>query len=238
MPPGQQCCKRTKMVLPLRLWTDEENGQNDAPRLAHTLDISPIGASLGGLREPLQSGQVVTLQRGQSRNRFLVVWTKQLDVNEIRAGLKSLEPGKKLWDINLPEEIVAPEQDAADTVSSFEHRDPGPVSPVSNSAASGSQVSERKSTSIQRFRQAAAQHLHPRWASAIAGMIVVAAAAVLIQELNPPTVETSSLQRPDSTIRLAHATPPANNLKSKDAVKVIFAKAAEDAETIPRRASK
>ncbi len=221
------------MVLPLRLWTDEENGQNDAPRLAHTLDISPIGASLGGLREPLQDGQVVTLQRGQSRNRFRVVWTKQLDVNEIRAGLESLEPGKKLWDINLPEEeeIVAQEQDGADTVNSFEHSDPGPVASLSNSAASDSQVPERKSTSIQRFRQAAVKYLHSRWASAIAGMIVVGAAAVLIQELNPPTVDTASLQRPDSTIRVAHAATPANNSKSKDAVKVIFAKGAEDAET-------
>ncbi|MGO8795826.1 MAG: energy transducer TonB [Candidatus Sulfotelmatobacter sp.] len=217
------------MVLPLRLWTDEENGQNDAPLLAHTLDISPAGASLGGLREPLQSGQVITLQRGQNRNRFRVVWTKQLDVNEIRAGLESLEPGKKLWDINLPEEIIEHGPVAEDPVCSLEHKETDSVSTVPVSTASAAHVSEKESTSIQRFHRAAAKYLHTRWASVLAGMIVVSAAAVLIQELNPPALETASLQRPESTIRPAHIASPANPTKLKDAVKVVFAKGAEDA---------
>jgi hypothetical protein len=104
MPPGKQRFKRTKMVLPLRLWPDEDNGQNAAPLLAHTLDISPIGGRLGGLRSPLQTGQTVTLQRGQNRVPFRVIWTKQLGPGEIQAGIESAAYEEKVWGVDLPDE--------------------------------------------------------------------------------------------------------------------------------------
>ena len=72
MPPGIQRYKRTKMVLPLRVWPDDENGQNAGPQLAHTVDISPIGGRLGGLRNRLQTGQTIMLQRGQNKVRFQI----------------------------------------------------------------------------------------------------------------------------------------------------------------------
>ena len=231
MPPGQQCCKRTKMVLPLRLWTGEENGQSDAPSLAHTLDISPVGASLGGLREPLYSGQIITLQRGQSRNRFRVVWTKQLDVNEIRAGLESLEPGKKLWDINLPEEMDAEEQGESEPGRFSEQTNDASLCPVAVPVARAVRSVEKKSSSIQLFRSAAAKYLHTRWASAFVSVIVLCAATVLIQELNPPAAETASLPPPGSMIQAAHTASPVSNLKSRDGVKVVFANNAEDSES-------
>jgi hypothetical protein len=108
MPPGKQRFKRTKMVLPLRLWPDEDNGQNAAPLLAHTLDISPIGGRLGGLRSPLQTGQTVTLQRGQNRVPFRVVWTKQLGPGEIQAGIESAVYEEKVWGVDLPDEPIHP----------------------------------------------------------------------------------------------------------------------------------
>jgi TonB-like protein len=104
MPPGKQRFKRTKMVLPLRLWPDEDNGQNAAPVLAHTLDISPIGGRLGGLRSPLQTGQTVTLQRGKNKVPFRVVWTKQLGPGEIQAGIESAAYEEKVWGVDLPDE--------------------------------------------------------------------------------------------------------------------------------------
>src|ERR1035438_6807283 len=84
MPPGVQRYKRTKMVLPLRVWPYDENGQNAGPQLAHTVDISPIGGRLGGLRNPLPIGQTIMIQRGQNRVQFRVVWTKQLGPGETR----------------------------------------------------------------------------------------------------------------------------------------------------------
>ena len=76
MPQGVQRYKRTKMVLPLRFWADDENGPNAGPQLAHTVDISPIGGRLGGLRNPLRPGQTIMLERGQNKFQFRVVWSK------------------------------------------------------------------------------------------------------------------------------------------------------------------
>ncbi len=104
MPSGVQRYKRTKMVLPLRVWPDDENGQNAGSQLAHTVDISPIGGRLGGLRHPLHTGQTIMLQRGQNRIQFRVVWTKQLAPGEIQAGIESVAVEEKVWGVDLPDE--------------------------------------------------------------------------------------------------------------------------------------
>jgi TonB family protein len=103
MPPGVQRYSRTKMVLPLRVWPADESGENAVPQLAHTVDISPIGGRLGGLRIPLQTGQTIMLQRGQNRAQFRVIWTKQLGPGEIQAGVESVAFEEKLWGIELPD---------------------------------------------------------------------------------------------------------------------------------------
>ena len=108
MPRGVQRHNRTKMVLPLRVWPDDENGQNAEPQLAHTVDISPIGGRLGGLRNPLQTGQTIMLQRGQKRSQFRVVWTKQLGPFEIQAGIESVAFEEKVWGVELPDEPASP----------------------------------------------------------------------------------------------------------------------------------
>src|ERR1039458_4452862 len=108
MPPGIQRYKRTKMVLPLRVWPDDENGQNAGPQLAHTVDISPIGGRLGGLRNRLQTGQTIMLQRGQNKVRFRVIWTKQLGPGEIQAGIESMALEEKVWGVDLPDEPTSP----------------------------------------------------------------------------------------------------------------------------------
>lgn len=108
MPPGVQRYKRTKMVLPLRFWPDDENGQNVGAQLAHTVDISPIGGRLGGLRNPLQTGQTIMLQRGKNRSQFRVIWTKQLGPGEIQAGIESVACETKIWGIDLPDQLPCP----------------------------------------------------------------------------------------------------------------------------------
>jgi TonB family protein len=108
MPPGVQRYKRTKMVLPLRVWPYDENGQNAGPQLAHTVDISPIGGRLGGLRNPLPIGQTIMIQRGQNRVQFRVVWTKQLGPGEIQAGIESMALEEKVWGVDLPDEPTSP----------------------------------------------------------------------------------------------------------------------------------
>lgn len=107
MPPGIQRYKRIKMVLPLRFWLDDASSQDAAPQLAHTVDISPIGARLGGLRNSLQPGQVIMLQRGQNTFQFRVIWSRPFGPSEIHAGIESVKFERNVWGLDLPEELCS-----------------------------------------------------------------------------------------------------------------------------------
>jgi TonB family protein len=102
MPVGTQRYERTKMVLPLRVWTDQHPGDVTALQLAHTIDISPIGGRLGGLRTELSPGQTIMLQRGDNKAPFRVIWSKHLATHEHQAGIEALESGD-IWGIELPQ---------------------------------------------------------------------------------------------------------------------------------------
>jgi LPXTG-motif cell wall-anchored protein len=95
-----QRCSRTKMVLPLRVWLDGQAGENTPPLWAHTIDTSEIGCRLGGLRTELSPGQVVTLQRGQHKANFRVIWSKHLEGNENQAGIEALDQPINIWIVN------------------------------------------------------------------------------------------------------------------------------------------
>lgn len=88
------------MVLPLRVLLDERGGE--ALQLAHTIEISQIGCRLGGLRTELAPGQTITLQRGQQKAPFRVVWSKRLAPNESQAGIEALDYAKDIWGVELP----------------------------------------------------------------------------------------------------------------------------------------
>jgi len=92
------------MVLPLRVWLDEQNPDSAAPQLAHTVDISPEGGRLGGLRFLVRPGQAILIQRGQQKAQFRVVWAKQMGPGEIQAGVESLDSDKKVWGVELQEQ--------------------------------------------------------------------------------------------------------------------------------------
>ncbi len=94
------------MVLPLRVWPDDGSDASAASQLAHTLDISPIGGRLGGLHNPLQTGQTIMLQRGQHKSQFRVIWTKQLGPGEIQAGIESVAYETKVWGVDLPHQLT------------------------------------------------------------------------------------------------------------------------------------
>jgi TonB family protein len=97
------------MVLPLRVWPGNETDHSAAAQLAHTLDISPIGGRLGGLHNPLQTGQTITLQRGKNRSQFRVIWTKELGPGEMQAGIESVAYETKVWGIDLPHQLTRQE---------------------------------------------------------------------------------------------------------------------------------
>jgi hypothetical protein len=105
MPVGTQRYERTKMVLPLRVWLDEHPGEVAALQLAHTIDISPIGGRLGGLRTELSPGQTIMLQRGGNRAPFRVIWSKHLATHEHQAGIEALESDRDIWGVELPQSL-------------------------------------------------------------------------------------------------------------------------------------
>ena len=74
-------------------------------QLAHTLDITETSARLGGLTSILEPGEMVEIQRGALKARFQVVWMGETSSpNERQAGVRSMEPSKVIWGVNLPDD--------------------------------------------------------------------------------------------------------------------------------------
>jgi hypothetical protein len=87
--------QRRRMVLPVKAYIDKYT------HLVHTLDIAPAGARLGALREQLQPGTIVTIQRGPNKSKFRIVWVRQLTPTEVQAGVEALERQDKFWGVDL-----------------------------------------------------------------------------------------------------------------------------------------
>src|SRR5208282_5195450 len=90
---------RTRMVLPLRVWLEDLSAETPT-HLAHTIDTSEIGCRLGGLRTELHPGQIITLQRGQQKAPFRVIWSRRLDPRESQAGLEAVDHSVNIWSAN------------------------------------------------------------------------------------------------------------------------------------------
>ena len=88
---GKRLSKRTKSVVPVRLWIA---GSEDS-HLAHTLDVSNHGVKLGGCRGEMKVGDKIEIQYRQKRAQFRVAWiTARTDSLEKQIGAECLEPGK------------------------------------------------------------------------------------------------------------------------------------------------
>jgi len=88
---------RRKMVLPVKVSIDS------VTHLAHTIDITDVGARLGALRTQIQPGTIISLQRGSKKAEFRVLWVRQLAPNEVQAG-GSLQPQNNFWGLDLSDE--------------------------------------------------------------------------------------------------------------------------------------
>jgi len=114
---------RTRMVLPLRVWLEDLSAETPT-HLAHTIDTSEIGCRLGGLRTELHPGQIITLQRGQHKAPFRVIWSRQLEPHENHAGLEAVDHSVNIWSANPPAspaetERVSPSRAASSTTVSY-----------------------------------------------------------------------------------------------------------------------
>jgi outer membrane biosynthesis protein TonB len=185
MPPGTQRHQRTKMVLPLRIWIDEQNaGQNAdgaVSQLAHTVDISPVGGRLGGLRIAVKPGETILIQRGQQKAQFRVVWAKEMGPGEIQAGVESLDSERKIWGLELVEQA----QSANNSVGAPE------FSPASREVVKKASPTTRPAPS--RLRSAFSLDSQIRWIAVI-GVFLVAIASIIFMQRKPEPPEAQVIR--------------------------------------------
>lgn len=86
------------MVLPVKISIDQ------LTQLAHTVDITGVGARLGGVRAQLQVGMNVELQRGPRKAKFQIKWIKQIAENEVQIGVECADAPEKFWGVDLAEQ--------------------------------------------------------------------------------------------------------------------------------------
>jgi hypothetical protein len=99
--------KRTKAVVPVRLWI---TGTKDI-HLAHTLDVSRQGVRLGGYRGDMKVGDKIEIQYHQNQAQFRIAWvTASKGSSEKQIGAECLEPGKQVWGAQFPQQADQFEQ--------------------------------------------------------------------------------------------------------------------------------
>lgn len=86
---------RRRMILPVKVSVDR------ATLLAHTVDITGVGARLGGLRGELKIGMSIELHRGPRKAKFLIKWIREIGPNEVQVGVECQEPQDKFWGVDL-----------------------------------------------------------------------------------------------------------------------------------------
>jgi TonB family protein len=130
MPNGIQRSPRTKMVLPLRVWTHRSPEDNSPAQWVHTIETSNVGCRLAGLRTELPPGETITLQRGQQKAYFRVVWSRQLAPNEYQSGIESLDPEKNIWLVEATASPAIARNDLDPAPSNDSHNSPLMKSPI------------------------------------------------------------------------------------------------------------
>ncbi|HKW19522.1 MAG TPA: PilZ domain-containing protein [Terriglobales bacterium] len=96
---------RRKMVLPVKVTVGEGAG------LAYTLDITSMGARLGGIQLTFEAGQTVTLVRNGRKANFRVVWIREVSPKEIHAGIEAMQPVENFWGVDLTDREQAAKKD-------------------------------------------------------------------------------------------------------------------------------
>jgi hypothetical protein len=95
--------KRTSMVVGLKIPRPQSH---DPGLVVHTLDISSSGAKVGALREWIQPGSVLIVQRAHTRIRCLVVWSREIAPREIQIGIKFLSQDFRVWGLDLDDDCA------------------------------------------------------------------------------------------------------------------------------------
>jgi hypothetical protein len=100
---------RTKAVLPVRIKGRDISGKAFED-LAHTLDVTALGARLGSIRHELNVLDEITVFFRQRKMQFRVVWIKKMrGTSEFQIGLQAVVQDKEAGGVS-----AAVRQDALD----------------------------------------------------------------------------------------------------------------------------
>ena len=88
------------MVVPVK-----SHRANTAPSAVHTLDLSSSGAKLGAVREAVNCGEVLTIQRQHKRAKCRVVWVRDMGHGEIHVGVELVQPDSDFWGVTLEDSV-------------------------------------------------------------------------------------------------------------------------------------
>lgn len=110
---NQRRGNRTRAVLPVKIKGKDSSGKA-FEELAHTLDVTTVGARLGAIRHEMNVLDEITVFYRQRKMQFRVVWVKKLQgTSEFQIGLQALTQEKEAWGLgqerqNAPARLSVP----------------------------------------------------------------------------------------------------------------------------------
>jgi hypothetical protein len=98
---GKRREQRTRIALPVKVYTRDDQGRTII-EIACTMDITPKGARLTGVRCITHAGEVLQVERGKSKAFYRVMWVGDRMTNsEGQVGLQCIEPDAAIWGMDL-----------------------------------------------------------------------------------------------------------------------------------------
>ncbi len=92
---------RVLIALPVRIWGMDANGKPFSQN-AQTVDITKLGARLGGVKAGLLAGEIIGVQHEQEKSRFRILWVGAAGTPfASQIGLHCVEPEKYIWGVSL-----------------------------------------------------------------------------------------------------------------------------------------
>jgi hypothetical protein len=93
--------QRVRIALPVKVYTRDSQNK-PIMQVACTMDVTPMGARLNGVRCVSQPGEIISVERGKSKAYFRVMWIGEPGTaNEAQVGLQCVEFDTSIWGVEL-----------------------------------------------------------------------------------------------------------------------------------------
>jgi hypothetical protein len=90
---------RIHAALPVRVWAESDRA---VKQMAYTLDVSPKGARLAGVKGLKEPGQLIVVRRNTDEAQFRVIWIGNLKTpQEGQIGIECVDADKIIWDVDF-----------------------------------------------------------------------------------------------------------------------------------------